>query len=165
MTVPNSDVNTDNDNFNSNNVITENNSENVLSLVNNNNHRRPHVVFNRHQDNDIPLKNSISRTRPGNSTYRDILKNGEKVCIVGDSICRPIDMIKFEAGMNKGTSRKRYFRGATASQIGYYIEAVLKEDIPDKIILSVGTNNLTKKNQTELETAKEIINIVEKCNR
>ena len=82
---------------------------------------------------------------------------------MGDSICGPIDMVKFENGLDRGTSCKRCFSGATVSRLGYYIEGVLKEDIPDKIILCMGTNNLTKKRQSDLEIAKEIIDVVNSC--
>ena len=43
-------------------------------------------------------------------------------------------MLEFESSLDKGTSRKRYFRGTTVSQLGYNIEAVLKEEVPDKVI-------------------------------
>ena len=144
-------------------IITDITNNKVLNVSDE--RKRPNVVINRYHHNDILIKrkNVVERTLPGNSTYADVAKQGEKMIIVGDSICRPIDMFEFEERLDKGTSRKRFYRGATASQIFYYIEAVLKEDIPDKVILCVGTNNLTKKRQTELETAKEIIDIVDKC--
>ena len=128
--------------------------------------KRPANIINKFAENDLLIqhkKKVVERTYPGNSTYSDIIRQGEKICIIGDSICRPIDMVKFEECLDKGTSRKRYIRGATVSQLSLYAEAVLKEDIPDKVILSMGTNNLTKKSQSEMETAKEIIDIVHKC--
>ena len=41
----------------------------------------------------------------------------------------------------------------------------LFEETPDTVILQVGTNNITKKRQTEKETVKEITDIVQTCNQ
>ena len=35
----------------------------------------------------------------------------------------------------------------------------------DRIVINIGTNNLTKKSQTENETVEEIFNIVKKCHK
>ena len=51
-------------------------------------------------------------------------------------------MIKFEECLDSGTSRKQFFPGATVSKLYYYIDAILDEDVPDKVILCMGTNNL-----------------------
>ena len=55
--------------------------------------KRPNIVINKHQENDVILTRNtvVERTNPGNSTYAHITSQGEKTCIVGDSICRPID--------------------------------------------------------------------------
>ena len=137
----------------------------------NNNHessnvrKHPEIVVNLHQANDtlIPLKKDIKRIVPGNPSYADISRLRKKLVIVGDSICRPIDMADFEGNLERGESRKRYFRGATVSQIHHYIDAVLEEDAPDRIILCMGTNNFTKKQQSAVDTATEILNLVHKC--
>ena len=75
-----------------------------------------------------------------------------------------IDMVEFNKFLDKGTAIKRSFSGATASNLNYYIEEVLNEENVDRIIINIGTNNLTKKKQTESETAMEIIDVVKKCN-
>ena len=72
-------------------------------------------------------------------------------------------MLEFDFYLDKGTSRKRCYGGETVSRLNYCIEGVLNEDLPDRIVLCMGTNNLTKKKQSEIETAKEIIDLVEKC--
>ena len=65
--------------------------------------------------------------------------------------------------LDKGTTRKRYHGGETVSRLSYCIEDVLNEDLPDRVVLCMGTNNLTGKKQSEIETAKEISDLVEKC--
>ena len=58
---------------------------------------------------------------------------------------------------------KRAFSGATASQLNIYVQATLKEDKPDTIIINAGTNNFTKKRQSIEETVAEIMEIVKTC--
>ena len=72
-------------------------------------------------------------------------------------------MVEFDKHLDKGTSRKRCFGGATIKQLKYYIEEVLKEETPDKIILCIGTNNLTKTQQNDVEIVNEIICVINKC--
>ena len=66
-------------------------------------------------------------------------------------------MTDFEGNLERGVSRKRYFRGATVSQIYHYIDTVLEEDVPDRIILCMGTHNITKKQQSAVDAATEIL--------
>ena len=56
---------------------------------------------------------------------------------------------------------KRAHCGATASQLSYYAHATLNEDKPDTIIVSAGTNNLSKRWwQTEEDIVSEVLDIV-----
>ena len=81
--------------------------------------------------------------------------------IFSDSTCKPIDMVKFEKELNDNIAVKRFFGGATASQMDYYARPHLKDELPDRVIIHVGTNNLTKKRyQTEKEVVDEIFTIV-----
>ena len=79
-----------------------------------------------------------------------------KIYIVGLSICRLINMLEFESSLDRGTLCKRYFRDATVSQLCSYIETVLREEVPDKVIMRIEANNLTKKKQSNMDAAKEI---------
>lgn len=72
-------------------------------------------------------------------------------------------MREFNHHVENGDVVKRVFAGATASQLNYYVHASLNEDKPDTIIIHAGTNNLTKKDQTVQETAKEIVEIAKTC--
>ena len=92
-----------------------------------------------------------------NTKYAEASKKNRKIAILSASITKPIDMIEF----NKCV--KRAFGGATASQLNHFVQATLKEDRPDTMIINAGTNNFTKKRQSPEETAEEIIEIVKMC--
>ena len=121
--------------------------------------KRPAIVNKENPEQEQYFKKTV----PGSSTYRDVAKQGKKTCIIGGSIIKRIDMKEFNYYLENGKAIKRSFPGATASQINYYIEEVLNEETPDKMLINIGTNNLTHKDQTEEETAKEIWTIVNKC--
>ena len=119
---------------------------------------RPQIVTNDYNDNGIliPRRNAMKFTNPGNSTYANITHRGDMTCIVGDSICRPINMLEFDFYLDKGTSRKRCYGGETVSRLNYCIEGVLNEDLPDRIVLCMGTNNLTKKSRAKSKQPKKL---------
>ena len=60
---------------------------------------------------------------------------------------------------------KSCFPGATVSKATYYMKPTLEEESPDTVLLNIGTNNLTKKRQTEKETVDEIIDMVKECRK
>ena len=91
-------------------------------------------------------------------------RRGKKVCIFSDSICKPINMIDFNNDCRYNSSIKRSFPGATTTQLKYYIKPTLLEDMPDIVVIHIGTNNLTKKpNQSDAEIVEEIIEMVNDC--
>ena len=102
---------------------------------------------------------------PPTKTTKPIQNNGRRnTTILSASITRPIDMIKFNNLLVNNYAKKRPFGGATASQLNHYVHATLQDDKPDIIIISAGSNNLTKKrNQSIVETANEIVEIVKTC--
>lgn len=136
--------------------------------------KRPLIVHNQHPERDFSsnysrqnsgnnLSHSVKRTSPGNSSYADLTKSGKKLFIFSSSLTKPINMNNFNDRLKSGTAFKRAFGGATASQLKYYIQAALNEDHPDRVIINVGTNNLTKKDQTPLQIAEEIIEVAQTC--
>ena len=132
----------------------------------NNSRKRPHNIINKYPDNDMLLRENIKRIVPGNASYADTTNAGKKVCIFSDSITKKIDMSHFNAGLNfKGSAVKRFYPGYTASQLNNKITAHLIADKPDIVIVNVGTNNLTKSNQSDTDTLIEIVNIVKKCHQ
>ena len=121
--------------------------------------RRPQVVVK----NNPEKEKYYLKTVPGRGNYSDITKEGKKICLIGASILKRIDMKEFNRCLENGTAIKRCFPGAVASQLNYYVDEVLNEEKVDKIVINIGTNNLTKKTQSENETVMEILEIVKKC--
>ena len=125
------------------------------------------IHVNQHPENDQLLlrgRSVVNQTYPGNSSYAHMVTRGEKVCILSDSLCKPIDMNEFNRVLKKGYAIKRFYPGATASQIKFYVDATLEEDRPDSVIILVGTNNITKKRtQVAKDIVHEILEIVHKC--
>ena len=133
--------------------------------------KRNVVFVNANPENDTLNRNTSNtvakRIVPGNESYSNMTRHTEKLCIIGDSISKRIDMVKFNKEIDKGTTIKRCFPGAIASQFKSYIKPTIKDDEPDIVILSFGTNNLSKRNkkQTDMEIAGEIIDVVQKCRK
>ena len=74
-------------------------------------------------------------------------------------------MRDFNKNLKNGSCVKRAFPRATASQIMSYVPAILKDDLPDTVIICASTNNITKKKQPINDIAKEIINIAKSCRK
>ena len=55
-----------------------------------------------------------------------------------------------------GYAVKRVYGGATASQLNHYSHIAINDDKAETIVISGGTNNLTKTNQTPREIAWEM---------
>ena len=123
--------------------------------------KRPLNVINMHPEEDNQIYSS--RTVPGNSFDPDITKKGRKLCIYADSIVKKVDMVNFSEDCKHKMSLKRAFPGCTASQLKHWIKPSLEEDTPDIAITHVGTNNLTKKKQSEVDTVNEIIEVIKEC--
>ena len=114
------------------------------------------VYVNQNPERDILYNRSNI-----NSKHNDIIK----AVIVSDSITKGIDMVKFNNEFSDVTALKRVFPGATVSQINHFVKASLAEDKPKTIIICAGTNNITKKQQSPEDTAKEITEIIQTCSR
>ena len=111
--------------------------------------------INQFPDHDVLLQNNVTNVLP---------KTVATKCVtISDSITKRIDMREFDKNFNNGSSVKRVFPGATASQINSHVPTILKDDLPDTVIICAGTNNIMKKKQTINDTAKEIINIAKSC--
>ena len=106
----------------------------------------------------------IKQTVPGNSTYANMTNNGKKVCLFGASIVQRINIRDFNNCLENKNAIKSCFPGATVSRGIYHMKPTLEEDNPDIVVLSFGTNNLTKKkHQIEEDIVNEIIQMVEEC--
>ena len=112
--------------------------------------------------NKLPIKNVLNDI-PLTSDLINSEKKYYKSVIISDSIPKRMDMRRLNESIENGYAKKRAFPGATASEINFYVKAPLKECKPDIMIICAGTNNLTKKNQTVQDTAKEIVDIARTC--
>ena len=123
------------------------------------------VYVNEFPERDVlPTKRTVNVVTQ-NKKYAERKKKMTKSVIISDSITKRINMIKLNNRLENGNALKRAFPGATASQLNHYVQATIKEDKPDTIIICAGTNNLTKKKQSVQDTSMEIIDIVETCRR
>ena len=118
--------------------------------------KRPDCVINELPENNF-IKMTKRKTIPGNSTYANLAEKGKKICMIGDSISKKIDMVEFSKYADNGHAIKRSFPGATASHLKYYALPTLFEETPDTVILQVGTNNITKKHQRREKPLKKLL--------
>ena len=120
------------------------------------------VFVNQHPENDqlfLDKRMTCSRDRSNAEEY----KREEKICILSDSIYKPINMNEFNRVLKKGSAIKRLYPGATSSRVKFYVGATLEEDRPHSMIILAGTNNITKKrNQNVIDIVHEILEIVQK---
>ena len=72
-------------------------------------------------------------------------------------------MVEFSKMCKHKCSLQRSLPGCTASQLKHIVRPSLEDDIPDISIIHVGTNDITKKNQTEVEIFNEIMEVVKAC--
>ena len=140
------------------NGVTLNNDFNYVKRT------RPEIVVNEHCDNDKLLRRDVvKKTYPGNSTYAEVTERGKKVCLLGDSIIRRIDILEFDKCMDDGNAIKRCFPGCSSKEIKFYVKEVLEEAQPDTMTIHVGTNDITKSQSSEKEIAQNVTKIVNTC--
>ena len=119
---------------------------------------------NEHCDNDTLLRRDVvKKTYPGNSIYAEVTERGKKVCLLGDSIIRRIDILEFDKCMDDGNAIKRCFPGCSSKEMKYYVKEVLEEAHPNTMIIHVGTNDMTKSQSSEKGIAQNVIKIVNTC--
>ena len=106
-------------------------------------------------------------TIPGNSNYADIVANGKKITIFGDSIIKRINGKELSKHVKNGRTFIKSFPGARSKAINHYVVPTLIDENPDVVVIHSGTNNIrTRRGQPE-ETiekiAQEIIEIGRTC--
>ena len=130
--------------------------------------RRPQVVSNNHPENQHSF-----RSVPGNNLYNEAVTNyreEKNISIISDSIPRGLRMREFNTYIKGGRAHLKAFQGATAKCLHHYILPTLKEDTPEIVILHVGYNDLSPKENDlgniNIESiANEIINIGKTCHQ
>ena len=129
-------------------IIKSNTRINQKELTCANNTNYQDVEINRSVDNNpeefIPVKylrkpddnNPIRpETVPGNSSYSNLTKSGNKICILSDSICKGINMRELNYYINKGYAYRKTFEGAKSHELAHYCVLTLLNDKPDIVLV------------------------------
>ena len=122
---------------------------------------RPNPVIKHFPENDNPLWQQ--RTVPGNSKYSNTVRNGKKTFIVGTSMVKGIRMKHVNSQLRNSFTKLRSFPGATLKHLRYYIIPSLIDEIPVRIILHGGCNDVNNKSSTPEKIANEIADMAILC--
>ena len=76
----------------------------------------------------------------------------------GDSLLQPINMKVFNSCLDNKQATRVSFPGAAASKLCHYMKPSIEEELPDTVLIDIGTNNITKSQQSENKTVDEIEN-------
>ena len=105
--------------------------------------------------------NSNVQVLPGNSSYADITRDGKRVAIISDSMCKHIKLDALNRSMENKRAYKKIFLGATPADINHYCVRTLETDHPDIAIIHAGTNSIGKNDPFQI--AKDLVQCVETC--
>ena len=119
--------------------------------------KRANVVVNKFPQNDCTEFNQ-PKVLPGNPLYSNMSGQGRKVFLLSDSILSRIQMREFNNELKVGRAYRKYFPGATPTEIAHYCLPTLIKDKPDEVGIHVGTGSLF--NDEYCEIANQIFNLV-----
>ena len=124
-------------------------------------------IDQRPERNVRQFANDTEKTKPGNSSYADIVSKGKKITIFGDSIIKRIKGRELGKHVLHGNTFIKSFPGAKAKAINHYVVPTLIDENPDAVVIHAGTNNIRTRRGYSEETnesiAHEIINIGKTC--
>ena len=89
------------------------------------------------------------------------MRNGKETFIVGTRMVK--GMKEINSQLRNSFAKLRSFPGATFKHLKYYIAPSLIEEIPDRIILHGGCNNVNNKNSTSDKIANETADMAILC--
>ena len=121
--------------------------------------KRPSVVINEYELNDHKYRQP--RVIPGNSTYASMLDRGKKILLLSDSILGRIQIRKLNIDINNGHAFRKYYPGATPTELAYHCIPTLKSENPDIVVIHIGTNSIFKDSVND--TGNAIFNLVNIC--
>ena len=126
--------------------------------------RRNGFPIEQHPERNVQLGGRKIGNRTTHSTYSDIVRNGKKITIIGDSMIKRVYANEFNKALMNGRAYIKSFRGATSNEIDHYIEPSLSTNLPDVVIIHAGANDVRRKKKQKNETiANDIVNIARKC--
>ena len=100
--------------------------------------KRPEVVTQVNPENDELLNNISMKTRPGNSSYSLMSKQGGKIAIISDSSCNGFKIKELNHYILNGSSYRKSFPGVSSKDLTHHCLPTLQEDKPDSVIINVG---------------------------
>ena len=86
--------------------------------INYNNHR-PSNVINKYSENELHIPKKQVKHVPGANNYSGATKDGEKICIIGDSIIQRIKIKDINKQLGNGMVFKKVYPGGTAEEIAW----------------------------------------------
>ena len=100
-------------------------------------------------------------------SYAGSIKDGKKVCIIGDSIIQRIRLKDINNQIKNGTAYKKVYVGGTVEEIEWNAHKVLERKNIDTVILSMGSNVSSKHSSVtnEIDIANTILKTVDLCNK
>ena len=131
----------------------------------NNSFKRNGFVVDQRPDRNI---NSFKmNTIPGNSSYANIVRNGKKIALFGDSITKRVRGKEMNKHLLNGRAFIKSFPGARSKELNHYIVPTIAEENPDAVVIHVGTNDLNPKRgrpeKSNQKIAEEIVQIGRDC--
>ena len=106
-----------------------------------------------------------TRTAPGNSSYASITNKGQKTVILTDSHGSRIKGKELSKWIENGIVYVRAFPGSTATDMISYTTPSITNDKPDKVILHVGCNDISKGERDARKIANDIFEVARFCRR
>lgn len=122
--------------------------------------KRSSIVINQFPENDQKVFRQPNII-PGNASYSNMTSQGRKILILSDSILGRIQMKKLNNDIKYGKAYRKYFPGATPTEMLHYSLPTLEKDQPDVVVIHTGTNSLSNNNIHDI--GNEILNLVKIC--
>ena len=143
------------------------------SIILNRKQKRPHSNRNsnyngfpidQHPERNImKFGKHLNNNNPVHSSHSDIVKNGKRITIIGDSLVKRIHTKEFNKHLHKGKAFIKSFPGATADELNHYIELTLVKRSPDAVIIHAGANDVSRRKKDDKTIANDILDIARKC--
>ena len=99
---------------------------------------------------------------PGANSYAGTIREGKKVCIVGDSMIQRIKTFEMNRNLKNSSVYKKCYIGGLVEDIEWYMRKVLMEKDVDSVIIHMGTNNLSDRG-TNIKSEMDIVNWILKA--
>ena len=100
---------------------------------------------------------------PGNAKYSDAVRFGRKMVTLGTSMIKGIQMKEFNSYVKNFYSKLRPFSVATIKQLQHSTIPSLVDEMPNRVILYSGCNDVSSRNASLEQIAIDIKDLAEMC--